>query len=924
MLAKLEAANDENLRLVSGNNELRELTGEAESEIASLREHCQSLDETCREALGGGAVARAELELARADIARANRQVEVLKDELANAEEEIRLLAASVGAKEEEKCRLTQGNEDEMRHFAESVEELYALYEAVKDAHLGVKDKVEGAYEETQRKLLDTDGACKKLQQKLREAEGAYEEAQQKLRTKERLCVESQRKLCQTEENLQTLMVEMESMKVELDIVRAKLEDESQENMSKEFTIGGANGKNDIHSSGAVGGEIADTLTPDSEAMGRLKRELEESRAEARRLALSLDTLTARARLESVEKDLELLSPSKSKGSSASSTPSKPNSSLTKSIAKAPSMPSSRESSASPSPTKAPAAKALTVMRDFAIEACVEVDRSTAVCKVFASDGEAYRSEISQSSRRLQDIIQEVGLVLDQVDGRAVETVTSLKGKHNKEVSCLKSALAEVGKEVESLKVEHNKEVLSLKSALAEGGKEVESLKGELNAAADERKELLLRFDEERSRAVSPKEDAVEPVNSLGEAERLASESLKRADAADEERRCVAERLETVTLELQRANDACRTLAEQLHEANTRLNAADQGKERINVLTSELVEVKAVLEAARARNTELEGQICGLLERNAVLEAARERSVELEGRVADADTGVLKLTEACEKLKAQLRETTASLLRAGEDKKVLEQCLEAAGEKLDAAMEEKEATIKTLEDEVERAAAEKEAADVATEKAMKDVEEIRGEFAEALRRASDLESQLHQAKVHSKKAHVQESALEKAQSEKVGQEQAHNEEETLEKAHTTSLDEAIKQVLDLEKALEEANVVTKELKSKVTSLEAARARDEEYTAVEVTSLIKALEERGLDLEKASSCEAELRVKIAELEAALEGRQGKLERLERHVTDLLDSEDALEEQCRSLQVTTIYKNGRYATTLKRYSQMTNFQ
>jgi chromosome segregation protein len=899
MLAKLEEANDENLRLVSGNNELRELAGEAESEIASLREQCQSLDETCREALGEGAMARAELELARADSARANKQVEVLKDELANAEEEIRLLAASVGSKEQEKCRLTEGNEEEMRRFAESVEELYALYEAVKDDHVGVKDKVEGAYEETQRKLLDTDGACKKLQQKLREAEGAYEEAQQKIRTKERLCVESQRKLCQTEENLQTLMVDLESVKVELDIVRTKLEDESQENMSKEFTIGGANGKNDIHSSGAVGGKIADTLTPDSEAMGRLKQELEESRAEARRLALSLDTLTARARLESVEKDLELLSPSKSKGSSASSTPSKSNSSPTKSLAKAPSMPSSRESSASPSPTKAPAAKALTVMRDFAIEACVEVDRSTAVCKVFASDGEAYRSEISQSSRRLQDIIQEVGLVLDQVDGRAVETVTSLKGKHNKEV-------------------------LSLKSALAEVRKEVESLKGELNAAADERKELLLQFDEERSRAVSPKEDAVEPVNSLGEAEKLASESLKRADAADEERRCVAERLETVTLELQRANDACRTLAEQLHEANTRLNAADEGKERIDVLTSELVEVKAVLDAARDRNTKLEGQIRGLLELNAVLEAARERSVELEGRVADADTGVLKLTEACEKLKAQLRETTASLLRAGEEKKVLEQCLEAAGEKLDAAMEEKDATIKALEDEVERVAAEKEAADVAVKKAMKDVEEIRGEFAEALRRASDLESQLLQAKVHSKKAHVQESALEKAHSEQVGQEQAQNEEETLEKAPTTSLDEAIKQVLDLEKALEEANAVIQELKSKVTSLEAARARDEEYTAVEVTSLIKALEERGLDLEKASSCEAELHVKIAELEAALEGRQGKLERLERHVTDLLDSEDALEEQCRSLQVTTIYQNCRYATSLERYSQMTNFQ
>jgi chromosome segregation ATPase len=430
--------------------------------------------------------------------------------------------------------------------------------------------------------------------------------------------------------------------------------------------------------------------------MGRLKQELEESRAEARRLALSLDTLTARARLESVEKDLELLSPSKSKGSSASSTPSKSNSSPTKSLAKAPSMPSSRESSASPSPTKAPAAKALTVMRDFAIEACVEVDRSTAVCKVFASDGEAYRSEISQSSRRLQDIIQEVGLVLDQVDCRAVETVTSLKGKHNREVSCLRNALAEVGKEVESIKGEHNKEVLSLKRALAEVGKEVENLKGELNAAADERKELLLRFDQEHSRAVSSKEDVVESLNSLGEAEKLASESLKRADAADEERRCVAERLETVTRELQRANDECRTLAEQLHEANTRLNAADGGKERIDVLTSELVEVKPVLEAARARDTELECQIRGLLERNAVLEAARERSVELEGRVADADTGVLKLTEACEKLKAQLGGTTASLLRAGEEKFALEGRLKAAEESLNAAQRELDMSVEAI------------------------------------------------------------------------------------------------------------------------------------------------------------------------------------------------------------------------------------
>jgi chromosome segregation ATPase len=129
-------------------------------------------------------------------------------------------------------------------------------------------------------------------------------------------------------------------------------------------------------------------------------------------------------------------------------------------------------------------------------------------------------------------------------------------------------------------------------------------------------------------------------------------------------------------------------------------DAAGSHQEQVAALLTRTEEVQAELEGekrgAERRCGELECQIRGLLERNAVLEAARERSVELEGRVADADTGVLKLTEACEKLKAQLGGTTASLLRAGEEKFALEGRLKAAEESLNAAQRELDMSVEAI------------------------------------------------------------------------------------------------------------------------------------------------------------------------------------------------------------------------------------
>jgi chromosome segregation ATPase len=128
--------------------------------------------------------------------------------------------------------------------------------------------------------------------------------------------------------------------------------------------------------------------------------------------------------------------------------------------------------------------------------------------------------------------------------------------------------------------------------------------------------------------------------------------------------------------------------------------ASGSHQEKVDALLMRIEKVQAELEGekrgAGQRCGELEGQICQLIERNAVLEAARERSMELEGRLAEADTGVLKLTESCEMLKAQLGESTASLLRAGEEKSALEDRLKAAEESLSAAQRELDMSVEAI------------------------------------------------------------------------------------------------------------------------------------------------------------------------------------------------------------------------------------